>query len=167
MVLVDDIKHNGSGKDPVNKKDSSKNKRVSYPKAGKKYTKSGIVYKIVKSSRKTKTVKVIKAKKNISKVKIPASVKIKGYKYKVISIAKNAFVKCSKLEKAIIGKNIKSIGKKAFYKDKGLGSIKIKSKKLKSIGKGAFKNIKPGCTVKITGSSKYAKKVFSMISAKG
>lgn len=155
----------GRGK-KESKKTSARNKNAIYPKPGKKYKKAGIIYKILKSSSKAKTVKVIKAEKNIIKVKIPAFIKIKGHKYKVVSIASNAFVKCSQLKKAVIGKNIKNIGKKAFYKNKGLGNIKIKSKKLKRIGISAFKSIKPGCTVKIAGNSKYARKVFSMISAK-
>lgn len=157
--------NDGDGKKD-DKKTFARNKKAVYPKAGKKYKRAGIIYKILKSSSKTRTVKVIKAEKNIIKVKIPAFIKIKGHKYKVVSIASNAFVKCSRLKKAVIGKNIKNIGKKAFYKNKGLGNIKIKSKKLKRIGSSAFKNIKPGCTVKIAGNRKYARKVFSMISAK-
>ena len=163
---TDYIDSDGTGGNTVVKKSPPK-KKLSYPKAGKKYIKSGIIYKIIKSNSKTRTVKVIKAKKSITKAEIPSAIKIKGYKYKVVSIGKNAFVKCKKLKKVIIGKNIKSIRKKAFYKDKKLGSIRIKSKKLKSIGKKAFKRIKPGCVVKIAGNRKYAKKVFSMISAKG
>lgn len=163
---TDYIDSDGTGGNTVVKKSPPK-KKMSYPKAGKKYIKSGIIYKIIKSNSKTRTVKVIKAKKSITKAEIPSAIKIKGYKYKVVSIGKNAFVKCKKLKKVIIGKNIKSIRKKAFYKDKKLGSIRIKSKKLKSIGKKAFKRIKPGCVVKIAGNRKYAKKVFSMISAKG
>jgi len=155
----------GSGKKD-NKKTSARNKKTIYPKAGKKYKRAGIIYKILKSSSKARTVKAIKAGKNIIKVKIPAFIKIKGHKYKVVSIASNAFAKCSQIKKAVIGKNIKNIGKKAFYKNKGLGNIKIKSKKLKKIGNSAFKSIKPGCVVKIAGNRKYAKKVFSMISAK-
>lgn len=146
-----------------NKKDFvSKNTPV-YPKIGKNYKKSGIIYKIIKSNKKKRTVKVLKAVKTITEAKIPSNIKIKSYKYKVISIGKKAFIKCSKLKKAVIGKNIKSIGKKAFYKNKELGNIKIKSKKLKSIGKSAFKRIKPNCAVKIVGSKKYAQKVFEMM----
>lgn len=145
---------------------SGGNKKAVYPKAGKKYIKSGIIYKILKSSSKVRTVKAVKAKKGIIKVKIPAFIKIKGYKYKVVSIASNAFVKCGKIREAVIGKNIKSIGKKAFYKNRKLGNIKIKSKKLKKIGSSAFKSIKPGCVVRIAGNRKYAKKVYSMLRAK-
>lgn len=157
---------NGENGNTMVKKSSPKKKKLSYLKAGKKYIKSGIVYKIIKSNSKTRTVKAIKAKKSIGRAEIPSVIKIKGYKYKVVSIGKKAFVKCKKLKKVIIGKNIKSIGRKAFYKDRKLGSIRIKSKKLKTIGKRAFKRIKPGCVVKIAGNRKYAKKVFSMISAK-
>ena len=156
---------NTSG-DKTNKGNAGSRKKAIYPKTGKKYKRAGIIYKVLKSSKKKKTVQVIKAKKDIIKVKIPALIKIKGYKYKVVSIASNAFVKCSKLKKAVIGKNIKNIGKKAFYKNKGLGNIKIKSKKLKKVGNSAFRSIKPGCTVKIAGNRKYARKVFLMVSAK-
>ena len=69
------------------------------------------------------------------------------------------------LKNVVIGKNIKNIGKKAFYKNKKLGNIKIKSKKVKSIGKGAFKHIKPRCTVRIAGTKKYAQKVFAMMNS--
>ncbi len=148
-----------------NKKDKDSKSNVVYPKVGKKYTKFGITYKIVKSNKKNRTAKVIKSTKNITKAKIHGNIKIKGYKYKVISIAPKSFIKCSQLKKVIIGKNIKSIGKKAFYKNKALGSITIKSKKLKNIGKDAFKRIKPKCAVKIAGSKKYSKKVFAMMNA--
>lgn len=136
-----------------------------YPKTGKVYSRKGIVYKVIKSNNKLKTVKVVKANKKTKSVKVPAYIKINGYKYKVVSIAKGAFIKCKLLKKAVIGKNIKSIGKKAFYKNKKLGSIKIKSKKVKNIGKGAFKYIKPRCAVRIAGTKKYAQKVFAMMNS--
>lgn len=148
-----------------NKDDKSSQNPTIYPKAGTKYVKSGIIYKIIKSSDKKRTVTVVKAEKTITVAKVPKSIKIKGYKYKVVSISKKAFIKCSSLKKVVIGKNIKSIGKKAFYKDKELGKIIIKSKKLKSIGKSAFKRIKPKCAVKIAGSKKYSQKVFAMMNA--
>ncbi|MCI9079809.1 MAG: leucine-rich repeat protein [Lachnospiraceae bacterium] len=157
-------KENNKNGKKKNNKTSARNKKAIYPKTGKKYTKAGITYKILKSSSKVRTAKAVKAKKGIIKAGIPDFIKIKGYKYKVVSIARSAFAKCHKLKKAVIGKNIKSIGSKAFYKSKGLGNIKIKSKKLKSIGSSAFKSIKPGCVVKIAGNRKYASKVFSMIS---
>lgn len=160
------------GKLGNNKQENNNNKTKgnisaskAYPKTGKVYSRKGIVYKVIKSSNKLKTVKVIKASKKTKVIKIPAFIKINGYKYKVVSIAKGAFIKCKLLKKAVIGKNIKSIGKKAFYKNKKLGNIKIKSKKVKSIGKGAFKHIKPRCAVRIAGTKKYAQKVFAMMNS--
>ncbi len=160
------------GKLDNNKQENNNNKTKgnilaskTYPKTGKVYSRKGIVYKVIKSSNKLKTVKVIKAGKKTKVVKIPAFININGYKYKVVSIAKGAFIKCKLLKKVVIGKNIKNIGKKAFYKNKKLGNIKIKSKKVKSIGKGAFKHIKPRCTVRIAGTKKYAQKVFAMMNS--
>ena len=154
-----------------NKKQESNNNKTkgnisalkAYPKTGKVYSRKGIIYKVIKSNSKVKTVKVVKANKKSRVVKIPAYIKINGYKYKVVAIAKGAFIKCKLLKKAVIGKNIKNIGKKAFYKNKKLGNIKIKSKKVKNIGKGAFKHIKPRCAVRIAGTKKYAQKVFAMM----
>ena len=160
------------GKLDNNKQENNNNKTKgnilaskTYPKTGKVYSRKGIVYKVIKSSNKLKTVKVIKAGKKTKVVKIPAFININSYKYKVVSIAKCAFIKCKLLKKVVIGKNIKNIGKKAFYKNKKLGNIKIKSKKVKSIGKGAFKHIKPRCTVRIAGTKKYAQKVFAMMNS--
>jgi len=154
---------NKTGNKKQDKSSISTSKKAVYPKAGKKYKKAGIIYKVIKSNSKKRTVKVTGTKKGVVQARIPGYIKINGYKYKVVSIGKNAFKKCKKLKKAVIGKNIKSIGKKAFYKNKKLEKIVIKSKKLKSIGSGAFKQIKPKCVVKIAGDKKYAQKVFTMM----
>ena len=51
----------------------------------------------------------------------------------------------------IIGKNVTTIGKKAFYKCKNLKTITIKTSKLtkKKVGRSAFKNINAKATIKV------------------
>lgn len=78
------------------------------------------------------------AKKNVTSLTIPATVKIGKVKYKVVSVKANALKNNKKIKKLVIGKNVKKIGKKAFYNCKNLKSITIKSKKLASVGKKAF-----------------------------
>ena len=76
-------------------------------------------------------------------ITIPDYITIKGKKYPVISIQSNAFAKCKKLTKVVIGKNVRRIKPKAFYNCKKLKTIVIKTKKLtmKRVGKKAFAGI--------------------------
>lgn len=76
-------------------------------------------------------------------ITIPDYITIKGKKYPVISIQSNAFAKCKKLTKVVIGKNVRRIKPKAFYNCKKLKTIVIKTKKLtmKCVGKKAFAGI--------------------------
>jgi len=102
--------------------------------------KTQAVYKIT-GTGKNRTVEYVSAnKKNASRITIPAKVKLGGHYYKVTSIAKNALKNSKKLKYAVIGKNVKKIGKKAFYGCKKLQYLYVKSKKLtaKSIGNQAF-----------------------------
>lgn len=48
-----------------------------------------------------------------------------------------------------IGKNVKSIGKKAFFGNKNLKLIKIHSAKLKKVGASALKNIHAKAKIKV------------------
>lgn len=87
-------------------------------------------------------------------VTIPDTVVIAGKKYKVTSIADNAYKNNKKLKKIKIGKNITKIGKNAFF-----GCIKLKSvtggKNVVTIGDGAFRKCK--VLPKITLYSKVSK----------
>lgn len=105
-------------------------------------SKTKAVYNVT-GAGKNKTVEYVRStKKNASKITVPAKVKLRGQNYKVTSIAKNALKNSKKLSYVIIGKNVKKIGKKAFYGCKKLRYIYVKSKKLvaKDIGKQAFGN---------------------------
>ena len=77
-------------------------------------------------------------KKSYKKVNVASVITVDGIKYKVTKIAKNAFNNNRKIKKVIIGKNIISIGKRAFANCKKLKLVNIKSKKIVRIGKKAF-----------------------------
>lgn len=107
-------------------------------------------------------------------ITVPDTITIKGVKYKVTSIAaqafknnkvvtkvkigsnvtvigKNAFRGCGKLQSATIGKNVTTIKTKAFYGCKKLKRITINTAKLtsKEVGSKAFAGISKNCIVKV------------------
>lgn len=113
-----------------------------------------------------------KKKTNVS---IPKYVTYKGIKFKVTSVASNAFknnkyVKkvtipdtvtrigakafsgCRKLTKVTIGKRVQTIDKYAFYGCKKLTDITIKSTKLQTVGKYALKGVNAKCKIKVPAS---------------
>ena len=100
-------------------------------------------------------------------ITIPDYITIKGKKYPVISIQSNAFARCKKLTKVVIGKNVRRIKPKAFYNCKKLKTIVIKTKKLtmKRVGKKAFAGIykKAKITLPKGGFSKKQKAAYKKI----
>lgn len=112
------------------------------PAKGKKYTVGKLKYKVTKSSAKSGTVSVTGAKsKSATSVSIPKTVKISGYTFKVTGIDAKAFSGYKKLTKAVIGENVKSIGKSAFR-----GCAKLKTvtlgKNVTTISEAAFSGCK-------------------------
>ncbi len=111
------------------------------PKNGKTYSVGGIVYKY--RNKKLEAV----AMTNPKQLKIPDMVSIYGKKYPVESIKSGAFEDSQFLyifvDKIIIGKNVKKIGKNAFANNRFVREVIINSRKLtpKSVGKNAFKNV--------------------------
>lgn len=102
---------------------------------------AGVTYVVVKFGTSNREVAYAAPKnKKIKTAKIPAEVLRNGTAYKVTSIRANAFKNCKRLKKVIIGKNIRSIGRKAFYGCAGLKSITIKTTRLtrQSVGSRAF-----------------------------
>lgn len=113
---------------------------------------SKAIYKVTKAGAKSGTVEYVKpAKKNVKTVSIPATIKACGVTYKVTGIGAKACKGYKKLASVTIGKNVKSIGKEAFYKCKKLKNITIKSKNLKTskIGRNAFKGIKSSVAIRV------------------
>ena len=103
-------------------------------------------------SEKWKTVQYeFLSEKSYTVAEISATVELKGKKYSVTQIAANALANSDRIKKAVIGKNITKIGKKAFYNCKNLKSITIKSELLKksSIGSNAFKGLPSDAVVTV------------------
>ncbi len=126
-------------------------------KTGKVIKKSGYKYKII--NEKTAEAAIIGlANKKKKTVTIPEKVKLEGKNYKVTEVGAKAFRNNKKITKAVIGKNVKKIGKEAFKNCSKLKNMVIKTTKLKknNIGKNAFKGM----------GSKYYKKVVVKVPAK-
>ncbi len=111
-------------------------------KKGKIFTKGKFIYKIVSLKGNRGNVSLIGAKsKFIKSARIPKIVKKKGYKFKVISIGKKAFMNFKMLKSVTTDAKITSIGRKAFYGCRKLNKINIPNENLKKVGKNAFKGI--------------------------
>ena len=100
-------------------------------------------------------------------VTIPAVKKVKGKKKKVTSVAAKAYANDKTIAKLVIGKNVKKIGKRAFYGCSNIKTIIIKTEKLKesSIGADAFKGISRNAVVKVP--KKLVKKYKKILQKKG
>ena len=103
------------------------------------------VYKVLADGRSVEFVRQIVQSKA---VKIPDTISIDGTVYAVTGISANAFKNNQLLRTAVIGRNIRRIGKQAFYNCKNLRTITIRTSMLtkKNIGtkvfKGTYKKIK-------------------------
>lgn len=80
----------------------------------------------------------VSAKQAKGALKIADCIKICGQQYEVYGIDDNAFRGNTKITSATIGKNVRSIGKNAFYGCKKLKTVRINSTKLTKIGSKAF-----------------------------
>lgn len=117
------------------KKNNSKKKLKKGSKVTDKKTKA--VYKIT-GIGKNKTAEYAKStKKNTVNVSIPASVKLEGKTYKIISVGKSAFKNSKKLKGIKIGKNVKKIGNQAFSGCTKLTNVTL-GKNVTTIGASAF-----------------------------
>ena len=123
----------------------------------KKYT-----YQILSEENATVAVTGLTNKK-AKKVNVKSTVNINGKIYKVVKVKAGAFKNCKNAKKIIIGKNISSVGKKAFFKCKKVKNIAINSATLSKVPKSAFGKISKKAKVKLANGkvvrlSKYMKK---------
>ncbi|WP_051204977.1 leucine-rich repeat protein [Butyrivibrio sp. VCD2006] len=103
---------------------------------------------------------------NVKKVSIN-TVSHNGINYPVTKIAAGAAKNNKNLTAVKIGKNVKSIGKKAFYNCKKLKKVTIKAGKSLKVGKGAFKKISDDAKISVKGlKGKAKRKIFSAIGSK-
>ena len=126
----------------------------------KQVTIDGVTYKLGKNTAEACNIK----KKNAGKIVIPDSIQYEKRKYKVTSIAADICKGNKKLKKLCIGKNVKKIGKKAFYKCKKMEVVLFKTTKLsnKTIGKKAFFAINKKVRIKVPKKKGYKKFIKSL-----
>lgn len=105
----------------------------------------------VDDGAKTGTVVVSSLTTKTSKLVIPNEIEYNGYTLKVTEIADGACKGNKKLTSITIGKNVKKIGKKAFYGASKCKTLTIKSTKLTSgsVGKNAFGKLNRLVKVKV------------------
>lgn len=113
----------------------------------------GVIYRVTDAAKKEAAAYgVVNA--DIKKIKVADTVTIHGVSCKVTSIANGAFKSLVKATQATIGKNVVTIGSKAFYGDKKLKKIQVTGTALKKVGKNALKNIASKATIKVPKSKK-------------
>ena len=136
---------------PSNPTKPTNNKKKPAAKGTTLKDSKGATYKVTGAKVKNPTVTYVKPKKNVKKVSIPATITVKGVKYKVTAVSKDAFKNNKKVTQVTIDKNVKNIGKNAFYGCKNLKKVIIKTTKLtkKTVGKNAFKGIHKKATIKV------------------
>ena len=125
-------------------------------KTGEKITdkSTGAVYKVTGKN----TVEYVKATSKKAFRTIPSTVKLKGIKCQVTSIAAKAFKGDTKIKTVVIPSTVRKIGKEAFAKCKNLKKITIKTTYLssKKVGTNAFKGIHAKATIKVPKKQKKA-----------
>ena len=136
---------------PSNPTKPTNNKKKPAAKGTTLKDSKGATYKVTDAKVKNPTVTYVKPKKNVKKVSIPATITVKGIKYQVTAVSKDAFKNNKKVTQVTIDKNVNNIGKNAFYGCKNLKKITIKTTKLtkKTVGKNAFKGIHKKATIKV------------------
>ena len=142
---------------PTTKKE---NPTVATVKKGTKLTVGTNIFVVTNVKAKTVSYKGTKNKK-AAKITIPATVKSGNQVYKVTAIADNAFKNNKRIKTVVVGKNVRTIGKKAFYGCKNLKKITVQSSIIKKVGAKAFKGINKKAVIKVP-SKKYKayEKVF-------
>lgn len=140
-----------------------------YKYATEKLPKAGDIVAVAGKSCKVKIVKdfsngatVLYAgttSTSASNVTIPDTVTMNNVTYKVVGIADNAFSGNKKITKVTIGKNITSIGKKAFANCSKLKSLVIKPSKI-TVGAGALSGTAKSLIIKVPSGKVYNFKTY-------
>ncbi|MGI6736577.1 MAG: leucine-rich repeat protein [Anaerovoracaceae bacterium] len=94
--------------------------------------------------------------RSIRSFTVPTTVRIGDTSFKVTQIGSSALRSCSKLTSVTIGSNVTKIGSKAFYGDKKLKKMTVRTTKLTSVGSQALKGIYRKAVIKVP-KSKYTK----------
>ncbi|MFR4682689.1 MAG: leucine-rich repeat protein [Anaerobutyricum hallii] len=144
------IKALGNNTKPIG--NSNKPKLKTGEKITDKFT--GAVYKVTGKN----TVEYVKATSKKASRTIPSTVKLKGIRCQVTSIAPKAFKGDTKIKTVVIPSTVRKIGKEAFAKCKNLKKITIKTAYLssKKVGANAFKGIHAKAIIKVPKKQKKA-----------
>lgn len=129
-------------------------------KIGKKIEKKGVIYQVSKNNKNTKEVTIIGCTRKLnSKITLPAYISYKKIKFSVTAISNRAFASNKKLSSVILGKNIRKIETKAFYKASALKKIVFQTKKMQKVGARAFVGINTNARIVVPKScrKKYTK----------
>ena len=134
---------------------------VVYPAVGKVVKSGGAYYRITASRSNLRTVELKGlVKKKTSSLKMPSTIKIDGYSYRVTGIGKKAFQDNKYLKKITISKYVTGIGTYAFKGCKKLTEITL-PQSIQTIGDGAFyqctelKKVTAGKSLKVIGKSAF------------
>ena len=135
-----------------------KKSAVSY--VGKIVKSGNCKYQITKQGTGSGEAAFIGVVKKKATVKIAASFKYQGITFRVTSVKAGALKGNKKITRLVVGKNVTSIGAKAFYGCVKLRKVQFLGKKVTKIGKGAFSKIKSNASVKVPKGAKAAYKRF-------
>ena len=148
----DDTKKDDSKKDNNKKDDTKQTAATPKPSGTKLKDSSGVSYEVTSARKKAPAVAYTAAPKKAKKtVTIPKTVTVDGTKYKVTSIAENAFAKNKNVKQIIVSQNITTIGANAFADCPKLKTITINSVKLtgKNVADDAFAGIADGTVIRV------------------
>lgn len=136
---------------------------VAYPSVGKVIRFRGAYYQITASTASLKTVELKGlVKKKTSSLRMPETIKISGYKYKVTGIGKQAFQNNNYLKRITLSKYVTVIETNAFKGCKKLRTLTLKGTGLQSVGKNAVRGIYNKAVIRVPKKSvKTYKKLFS------
>lgn len=130
--------------------------KIEYPQVGRYWSAGNIRYKVVKKTDTEREVVAMNlnyakssAKNKVKKLVIPNTVTLAGKTYRVVGINKNAFKGTKNLTTVTIGKNVRSIGAKAFYGCKKLKTVKLQTKKCTFSGKSIWKNTSKKLVIRV------------------
>lgn len=128
--------------DKLNKAIEDAGKADEKPALNQTFTEtSGLIYKVTDYSGNVKNVTVTGADKQLADITVPDTVAYRNETFTVTAIADSAFANQASLTSVTIGKNVTTIGAKAFMNAKKLKKITFQGTAVKTIGKDAFKGI--------------------------
>ena len=133
-------------------------------KKGTIIKKNNIRYRVLSNTSTEKKITVIGITQKMKKVVIPDVVKQDGIPFLVTEVSDKAFYQNQTISYVSLGKNITTIGEKAFYGTSKLKRIVFKTQKLKQIGSKAFIGINNNARIVVPGKRK--KRYTSLLEGK-